>query len=146
MWFKEGATLTLVKCELFLILNLKIQHQKLLMCILWETKFLLDKKKKTILLFSERYCVSVHDISNKELTIKIRQYKHNYYKDFFLGCILKCTTKNREENITDETLSFSLKTKRLGWTGSCSYSHTTVLTYTLLLEHWHTTTSSTSLK
>lgn len=49
-----------------------------------KTIFVLDQKgKKTILLFSERYCVSVHDMSNKELTIKIRRDKHNYYKDLF---------------------------------------------------------------
>lgn len=49
-----------------------------------KTKFVLDQKgKKTILLYSERYRVSVHEMSNKELTIKIRQDKHNYYKVLF---------------------------------------------------------------
>lgn len=55
------------------------------MCILWERQnlFWTKKERKTILLYSERYCVSVHDMSNKELTIKIRQDKHNHYKDLF---------------------------------------------------------------
>lgn len=108
-----------------------------------QTKFLLDKKKekKTILLFSERYCVSVHDISNEELTIKIRRDKHNYYKDlfFFPGLHFEMYNKKREGNITAGTLSSSVKNKVSGMNLFMQlFTHHSPYLRMLLLEHCDT--------